>query len=396
MLVSRPFEGIRVIDATHVLAGPFATYQLAVLGADVIKIDDPNEPDMSRNGGTDEALARIGMGTTFLTQASNKRAIALDLKTERDRGTLRELVATADVFVENFRPGAFDALGLGYDDLTAINERLIYASFSAYGNTGARRDQTAYDPVIQATCGLMAATGTAEVSPLKAGSPVIDYATGLCGAFAIASALFQRTSTGKAQRIDMAMLDVALILMSAQITGFSVNGVHPAPNGNKSRPLATSPSPANNTYETKSGVLMVCAANPRQERRLWMALGRDEFLHDDGSSCDEKERRAIDALTEIFLTRTADEWEQFFQQHGVPAARVRSMADALLDPHVRTRRVLTEQRAEGVEGTFMVPVAGFEFEHDGPRVTTPPPTVGQHTDEILRELRGAASISDVH
>ena len=190
----RPFEGIRVIDVTHVLAGPFAAYQLAVLGADVIKIDDPNDPDQSRSSGSDKELNRRQMGTGFLTQGSNKRAITLDLKTEHDREILKKLVATADVFVENYRPGAFAALGLGYEDLAKINPRLIYASFSAFGQEGPRGQQTAYDHVIQATSGIMAMTGTKEVNPVKFGSPAIDYATGMTGAFALSAALLAQVA----------------------------------------------------------------------------------------------------------------------------------------------------------------------------------------------------------
>ena len=223
----RPFEGIRVIDATHVLAGPFAAYQLAVLGADVIKIEDPNDPDQSRGSGTDKALNDAQMGTSFLTQASNKRSVALDLKQERDRDILKELVTTADVFVENYRPGAFEALGLGYDALSAINPRLIYASFSAFGQNGPRGSQTAYDHVIQATSGIMAMTGTKDVHPVKFGSPAVDYMTGMTGAFALSAALYQRERTGKGQRIDMAMLDVAMILMASHVTGYLRNGAHP-------------------------------------------------------------------------------------------------------------------------------------------------------------------------
>src|ERR1035437_9189309 len=151
--MTRPFEGIRVIDVTHVLAGPFAAYQLAVLGADVIKVEHPDDPDQSCGAGTDKELNRRNMGTAFLTQASNKRSITLDLKQEKDRETLKKLVATADVFVENYRPGAFETLGLGYEALAAINPRLIYASFSAFGQNGPRGEQTAYDHVIQATAG---------------------------------------------------------------------------------------------------------------------------------------------------------------------------------------------------------------------------------------------------
>src|SRR6266436_8092462 len=190
--MARPFEGIRVIDLTHVLAGPFATYQLAVLGADVIKVEHPGEPDQSRGSGTDKALNRRNMGTSFLTQASNKRSITLDLKIEADREILKKLVATADVFVENYRPGALEALGLGYEALAAINPRLIYASFSAFGHTGPHRERTAYDHVIQATSGIMAMTGTRDFNPVMFGAPAIDYATRTPGAFALSPALFPR------------------------------------------------------------------------------------------------------------------------------------------------------------------------------------------------------------
>src|ERR1700758_4982083 len=283
--MTRPFEGIRVIDVTHVLAGPFATYHLAVLGADVIKVEHPEEPDQSRGSGTDKALNRRQMGTGFLTQASNKRSITLDLKTETDRARLKKLVATADVFVENYRPGALEALGLGYDALAAINPRLIYASFSAFGQTGPRSRQTAYDHVIQATSGIMAMTGTKDVHPVKLGSPVIDYATGTTGAFALAAALFQRERTGKGQRIDMAMLDVAMILMSSHLTGYLQNGAHPRPHGN-SHPHATS-----GAFETKDGLVMLGASNLRQQRRLWTVLGQPEMIKRTNDERDEDHER---------------------------------------------------------------------------------------------------------
>src|SRR5436309_8003981 len=251
----RPFEGIRVIDVTHVLAGPFATYQLAVLGADVIKVEHPDEPDQSRGNGTDKALNRRNMGTSFLTQASNKRAITLDLKQPADRDTLKKLAATADIFVENYRPGAFEALGLGYEALAAINPRLIYASFSAFGQHGPRGPQTAYDHVIQATSGIMAMTGTEEVHPVKFGAPAIDYATGTTGAFALAAALFQRERTGRGQRIDLAMLDVAIILMGSHLTAYARNGTHPKPSGNVTEQATAS------CYPTRDGLLMLGASN---------------------------------------------------------------------------------------------------------------------------------------
>jgi len=379
--MQRPFEGIRVLDVTHVLAGPFATYQLAVLGADVIKVEHPREPDQSRGTGTDEALNRINMGTSFLTQASNKRSITLDLKAESDREILKRLVATADAFVENYRPGAFEALGLGYDVMSAINPRLIYASFSAFGQQGPRSRQTAYDHVIQATSGIMAMTGTEEVNPVKLGSPAIDYATGVTGAFALASALFQRERTGRGQRIDMAMLDVAMILMSSHLTGYLRNGVHPKPHGNK-HPHAT-----NSAYATKSGLLMLGASNLRQQRRLWTVLHRPDMIKRSNEAREQDHDREAAVLAETLQTRTAEEWEEFLQARHIPAGRVRSMGEALKDPQLASRRVVhRHDRVEGIEGGIGVPVAAFTFAHGGPQIDTPPPKLGQHNEELLSEL----------
>src|SRR5579864_4711227 len=342
--MTRPFEGIRIIDITHVLAGPFAAYQLAVLGAEVIKIEHPDDPDQSRTSGTDRTLNRSQMGTSFLTQASNKRSITLDLKDARGREVLQRLVAQADVLVENFRPGAFEALGLGYDAMAAINPRLVYCSISAFGQDGPRREQTAYDHVIQATSGLMAMTGTEEVHPIKFGAPAVDYATGTMAAFALASALFQRERTGRGQRIDLAMLDVAMILMSSHLTGYLWNGREPKPHGNK-QPFAT-----NSAYEARDGLLMIGASNLGQQRRLWTVLERPDMAKDDNEAREADRDREAALLADIIKTRTADEWERFFQARHVPAARVRSMAEALADPHLECRRIVHRHaNAPGVD-----------------------------------------------
>ena len=376
----RPFEGIRVIDVTHVLAGPFATYQLAVLGADVIKVEHPDDPDQSRGVGSDKDLNCRKMGTSFLTQASNKRSITLDLKQEKDRDILKKLVATADVFVENYRPGAFEALGLGYEALAAINPRLIYASFSAFGQGGPRGTQTAYDHVIQATSGIMAMTGPKDVHPVKLGSPVIDYATGTTGAFALASALFQRERTGKGQCIDMAMLDVAMILMSSHLTGYLHNGAHPKPHGN-SHPHAT-----NSAYTAKDGIVMLGASN-LQQKRLWTALGRPEMIKKTNDERDADHAREVAVLTALMGAKSAAEWEEFLQARHVPAARVRTMGEALSDPQLASRGVIHRhpERASG-DGKLSVPLAAFTFAHGGPHIDTPPPMLGQHNDEIFTEL----------
>src|SRR5436853_312379 len=209
----------------------------------------------------------------------------------------------------------FEALGLGYDELAAINPRLIYASFSAFGQGGPRREQTAYDHVIQATSGIMAMTGTKDVHPVKFGAPAIDYATGTTGAFALAAALFQRERTGRGQRIDMAMLDVAVILMSSHLTGYLRNGVHPKPHGNR-HPHAT-----NGAFQTKDGLIMLGASNLRQQKRLWTLLGRPDMIKRTNDERDADHAREIAVLEEMMRTRTADAWEQYLQANHVPACR---------------------------------------------------------------------------
>jgi crotonobetainyl-CoA:carnitine CoA-transferase CaiB-like acyl-CoA transferase len=379
--MQRPFEGIRIIDATHVLAGPFAAYQLAVLGADVIKVEHPLDPDQSRLTGPDRALSKHQMGTSYLTQASNKRSLTLDLKQLAGQDVFKKLVATADVLVENYRPGALDAIGLGYEAMATLNPRLIYASMSAFGQRGPRAQQTAYDYVIQATSGIMAMTGTPEVNPIKFGSPAIDYATGTTGAFALASALFQRERTGRGQRVDLAMLDVALILMGSHLTGYLRNGQHPKPNGNVNEQATAS------CYPTRDGLVMLGASNMRQYRRFWRMLGRPDLIQPNAEAREHVRVAETALIAELLMDRSAAEWEDFFQSGHVPAARVRSMGEALEDPHLAGRGVTHRHAgATDVDGAFTVPVAAFSFADGGPRVDTPPPGLGEHTAEILAEL----------
>ena len=262
-----------------------------------------------------------------------------------------------------------------------INPRLIYASFSAFGDSGPHRERTAYDHVIQATSGIMAMTGTKDFNPVMFGAPAIDYATGTTGAFALSAALFQRERTGRGQRIDMAMLDVAMILMSSHLAGYLRNGTHPKPHGNR-HGHAT-----NGAYETKDGLLMVGASNLRQQRRLWTLLGRPDLIKRSNDEREADHARETEVLSEILKTRTAGEWEEFFQARHVPAARVRTMGEAVAHPQMASRGVIHRHPGRpGIAGEFGVPVAAFKFAHGGPRVDAPPPALGEHNAEVFAEL----------
>ncbi|WP_066259184.1 CaiB/BaiF CoA transferase family protein [Hydrogenophaga flava] len=374
-------HGVRVLDLTHVLAGPFAGYQLAVMGAEVIKIESPEEPDQARYQGSDAALNDAGMGTAFLSQASNKKALALNLKTEAGRQVLRQLVKTADVLIENYRPGAFDALGLGYADLSAINPRLVYCSISAFGSSGPKRELTAYDGVVQAYSGMMAMTGEPGTAPVKCGAPVVDYATGTTAAMAILAALLQRSHDGNGQFVEVAMSDVAMILASSHLTGYLWNRAHPEQKGNR-YPFATI-----GCYPASDGPLMVSASNLRQQRRLWEALGRTDLVKHNNRDRIKGYAEEAQALTEILATASLDHWEALLREHRVPVSRVQRLEAMLADEHVRSRQVLHRFADEaGALAGLTVPVAGFQLSRSPVQVTSPPQAVGAQNQELLMAL----------
>lgn len=376
------FDGLRVVDMTHVLAGPFASYQLAVLGAEVIKVESPHEPDQARMQGSDRALNDVKLGTAFLAQGSNKKTLALDLKAEAGRDVLARLISTADVFVENYRPGAFDALGLGYEDMAKSNPGLIYCSISAFGATGPRREQTGYDNVVQAFSGMMAMTGHTDDRPLKSGAPVVDYATGTTAAFAITAALLQRERNGGiGQFVDVSMLDVALILCSSHVTGFLWNGKHPEPKGNRF-PFATI-----GCYRASDADMMIGASNLQQQRRLWVALGREDMVKTNNNDRLDAYAEESAALSEIIGTMPAAYWEEFLQKRRIPGARIRRLEEALADQQVASRGTLHRHVAPGnaVDGAT-VPVAAFQMSGSPAEVTSTPQPVGAQTSEILAEL----------
>jgi CoA:oxalate CoA-transferase len=221
--------GARVLDLTNVLAGPFCCYQLAQLGADVIKVEVPGSGDLARQLGADPELNRRGMGASFLAQNAGKRSITINLKSDKGRGVFRRLVAASDVVVENFRPGVMERLGLGYPALKAIKPDIIYCAISGFGQDGPLKFNPAYDQIIQGLSGVMSVTGDAETAPLRVGYPVADTMGGITAAFAIAAALFRRERSGEGELIDVSMLESTLVAMGWQVSNWLIAGVRPQP-----------------------------------------------------------------------------------------------------------------------------------------------------------------------
>jgi len=297
-----PLNGRKVIDLTQVLAGPYCSYQLGLLGADVIKVEPQDGGDWARIGGPDEALSDAGLAAGFLTQNAGKRSIAIDLKRPEGVALVLDMVGQADVFLENFRPGTAGRLGLDPATVQARNPSIVYASLSAYGQDGPMGGRPAYDHVIQAVSGIMQLTGAPETLPNKVGAPYIDYATGMNGAFAVLSALMEKDRTGKGQRVDVAMLDSALLLMASHMTGAATSGNIPKASGNE----AFSGSPTSGVFKTKDGDLALAANNERQYPRLLQAIGREDlatdprFANRDAKKANAPALRQV--LAETFLT----------------------------------------------------------------------------------------------
>jgi crotonobetainyl-CoA:carnitine CoA-transferase CaiB-like acyl-CoA transferase len=383
----KAFEGIRILDLTHVLAGPFTTYQLAVLGADVIKIESVDATDMNREIGAVRAFNEQRMGSHFQSQAANKRAIRLNLKDPEGRAVFLKLAESADVIVENYRAGVMDRLGLGYDDIRAVRPDIVYCSVTGFGQTGPKRAHAAFDNVIQAYSGMMLQTGAAEEEAVLVGPPVLDYGTGAQAAMAIAAALFRRERTGEGQYIDISMLDAALMLMTSAVLNVNTTGAVPG----RSR-YARAPFAAYGGYKTADGeVLMVGAATPAQHEKLWRALGRDDLADEVKTmrTCELPDLRDRDEaiLTEILATRTADDWETHLNEAGLPAARVRTLNEALASEQVKSRALVGQVPSRvSKHGHLQPAVAAYACNADGPEVTSEPPGYGQHTREVLTEL----------
>lgn len=381
----QPLQGIRVLDLTNVLAGPFCCHQLAHMGADVIKVEAREGGDLARQLGADAELNRRHMGVSFLAQNPGKRSITLNLKKDSAKAVLRRLVRTADVLVENFRPGVMDRLGVGYEALLLENPTLIYCAISGFGQSGPLRDLPAYDQIIQGMSGVMSITGDADSAPLRVGYPVADTIGGITAAFAVASALAdKRRSSGVF--IDVSMLEAAMATMGWAVSNYLVAGQEPKPMGNDN--VTASPS---GTFRTGDGLLNIAANKQEQFEAVCRVLGLPELITDPRFAERQgrlQHRAALKALIETAMQGgSAEHWWQQLNLAGVPAGPVYTVPQALAHAQIADRGMVAEfADAPGVGRDIRLLRTGFKLNGEAPSVATPPPTLGQHSDEILAEL----------
>jgi len=383
----QPLSGIRVADFSHVMAGPYASYLLRLLGAEVIKIEPPGRGDPMRNYGGDRRYD--GMAPAFIAANAGKKSIVLDLKNPAQLEVARKIIAQSDVLLENFRPGVMARLGLGLDAVRALRPDLIYCSVSGYGQSGPLRDWPAIDNIVQATSGMMSLGGEEDGPPTRVGFPVVDTLTGQTAAFAILAALMRRQRGGGGDYIDVAMLDATLAFMTSAVVPYLVTGKALSRTGN----VGYSGQPTSAVFTARDGRrISLGVVQQHQFVVLAKLLGREDWLTD-ARYCDPDKRRehAAAMLNEVgseLAKRDAADWEQHMSAAGIPCGMVREVGEAVSLPHLAARNTVLPITIPGLPQRQEVHVinAGFSMSHDGPGVSDPPPRLGEHNDEILRWL----------
>ena len=376
------FKGIRVLDFTHVYAGPFATFQLSVMGAEVIKIEAPGNPDQMRSEGVDEALNQQGLGTNYIINNQGKKAIALDLKKDQGLVIAKQLIESADVLVENYT-GALKKFGLGPEQALQINPRLIYCEMTGFGQNNGFAGRPAYDPVIQAASGLMSLNGESDQEFLRVGPPLIDYGMGAQTAFAISAALFQRTQSGKGQVIESNMLDAALVMMSPLVANAVYAGKTDKRSGN-----VPPDRPGYAVYACRDDNIMLGAFTLEHHRKLFKLLELSDGIEIPdsfdsqwvGDNTAELRKRILQRLSK----KDADEWEVQLNQADIPAARVRDLYDML--SREQLQRAPHSQFERFNDKTITAPVAAFSVAEDGLDLNNQCSRHGEDTASVLADL----------
>jgi CoA:oxalate CoA-transferase len=377
-------EGVRVLDLTNVLAGPFTTLHLALLGAEVIKIENPKDGDLARRLGIVPELNDQLMGTSFLSQNSNKKSVTLNTKAPEGKEIFKELVKTADVLVENFRPDVMERLGLGFSVLSELNPRLVYCAISGFGQTGPDSLRPAYDQIIQGMSGVMAITGDERLNPLRVGFPVCDTVGGLNAAFAVMAALYHRERSGEGQFIDVALLDSIMPMLGWVAANLLIGGEQPVLMGNDN--ITSAPS---GTFATKDGAINIAASKQEQWHSLCDVLGLAELKTDprfETRDIRKRNRRELAALVEAKLgERPTQEWVELLNAQGVPSGAILALEAALNQPQVEHREALREISVDGI-GKFKVFGLTAKFQKTPGELNAQPPRLSSHTEEVLGEL----------
>ena len=382
-----PLSGIRVLDVTNVLAGPFCSYQLALMGAEVIKIEQPGTGDLARRLGADPRQTAKLMGASFVAVNAGKHSVTLNLKHEKGKTIFKQLTQQAQVVVENFRPGVMKRLGLDYPVLSKINPGLVYCAISGFGQEGPLAQRPAYDQVIQGMAGVMSVTGDKHSAPLRVGYPVCDTVGGITAAFAISAALVGARATGQGQMIDVSMLDSSLAVMGWVVSNYLNCGVVPQPMGNEN--FTASPS---GTFRTADRPLNIAANEDAQYRSLCDLIGRPDLKTDPRFADREtrkNNREAMNAEIEPELMRRgADEWETLMVAAGIPAGRVLTVPEILEHPHLAQRRFITNfvDSADGTIDDQHVTCGGFQLDGEPVVPKTSAPSLSKHTETWLGRL----------
>ncbi len=380
------FDGIKVLAVARQIAAPFATYQLAMHGAEVLTVDNPKEVDSMRLvAGAGNGLAKHAMSHSFMAQAANKKSMQLDLSLPKGQEIFRRLAAESDVVVENLVAGGMAKFGLSYDDLKQVNPRLIYCSITGYGQTGPTARRAAIDGAVQAASGLMSLSGTRETGPMKVGFLMADYATGYAAALGIVSALYYRSTTGEGQYIDCAMLDTAMTMAGADLCEAATTGNYRPLRGNGDGRYIS------NIFHCKEGILSVAATTESRRARFWKAIDRTD-IPQDPRFCNPdvvaKNYPALcDEIEKTLQQKTALAWEEIISDAGVAAMAVRDLHQAIDNPQIVHRGLMHRFAYDAALGySVCVPKVPYQLSKTGAYIHSPPPRVGQHTDEILRRL----------
>ncbi len=378
-----PLHGVRVLDVTNVLAGPFCSFQLVLLGAEVIKIEQPENGDLARRLGADMNVNEKLMGISFVAVNAGKQSVTINLKSPEGKQIFKELAAISHVVIENFRPGVMTRLGLDYPVLAKVNPSLVYCAISGFGQDGPLAMRPAYDQVIQGISGVMNVTGDAQTAPLRVGYPICDTMGGITAAMAICAALVDSRTTGQGRRIDVSMLESTLASMGWVVSNYLNAGVEPIPMGNEN--FTAAPSGA---FRTKEGLLNIAANEDAQYEKLCDVIGRPKLKTDPRFAERETRRRNRLAINrEIapeLMKRSAAEWEQALIEAGVPAGCVLSVPEILGHAHLSGRNFVSE--FEGSAGKQKVTRGGFLFSDDQASPQGPAPALSEHTDAWLSKL----------